>query len=219
LIELSENELSRVWDAIDQKSPYDWSVGRKSAERLTEITTAVHGHSSRDELSTVLGPLLSSDSKHRVAHWIIRDWGGIRGLKDDNVAMMVAGLGDYSDATVDAFVTGRKSDRISSWSKLLAFRNGEKWAIYDSRTAVALNAALIAIDREPSFEMPISRNTKIGPKRAKIASLQRQVSMLGYPSYLSILRALRDHQHLKTVGDVEMVLFANAEAIVSNMRM
>lgn len=215
VITLSDDEITRLWTLIDLGMAYRWPVRDKAEQKLAEITSKVNGKAERDELTDALGPMLGSDRRHEVACWIIRDWEGIRRIQNDTVAAMLNEFDDYSDKSVEAFVTNHCCNRVSSWSKLLAFRDGAKWAIYDSRTAVALNAALIAIGRSPSFEMPFSRNTKISPRRREIAAQQTRKSLLGYKEYIALLSSLRDYRGLTSVGEVEMKLFANAEAICS----
>ncbi|MBX3593547.1 hypothetical protein [Sphingomonas sp.] len=215
MIELSNSDLAAVWQAIYQRTDYRWPIGQSSAAKLAMLTSVVNAGSSRDELSAALSPMLVSDDANRAAQWIIRDWGGIRRTSDTSIEQMVIGFRDYSIEAVNDFISEHGCNRISSWSKLLAFQNTERWAIYDSRTAVALNVALMSAGRDPCFEMPLSRNKTIKPKHAAIRAEQNHRSLVGYLDYLSVLNALKVYRNLQNIGQVEMILFANAEAIVN----
>jgi len=204
--------LGALWNKIDLGVDYSWPVKKSAASKLAALGGACPPDGSRDELSAFLGPQLRGANAQDVACWIVRDWGGIRGIRPNTIAQFLIELTDFSDDTVEAFVQAQKMKNISSWSKILAFRDSDRWAIYDSRTAVALNAAFMAINCAPTFPMPVSRNTKIEPKRRII--LNRAALTAGYREYLQLLGELRDHRGLRSISEAEKVLFANAEAIV-----
>lgn len=206
-------DADQLWAAIDHNVDYKWPVGQKAAERLHQLLPASTPKASRDLLVRQVGPELLGEQGPSVATWIVKDWGGIRATSDEWSANVLGRLGNFQEDDVDTFISYQGMARISSWSKLLAFYDDTRWAIYDSRTAVALNAALLKIGKAPRFPMPASRNTKIVPCRDRIRKEHRATLTDGYADYVSLLCWMRDRRGLPSIGDVEMMLFANAEAI------
>lgn len=87
-----------------------------------------------------------------IAKWIIKIWGGIKGIKDSTVKEIVANLNkkNYS------------FNNISSWSKVHSFKNLERDVIYDSKVIYSLNWLLLNLDYENKFFLqPESRNKRI----------------------------------------------------------
>lgn len=203
-----------LWDALDHQVSYKWPVGNKAAERLHQLLPASTPKASRDILVRQVGPELLGERGSSVATWIVKDWGGIRATSDEWSCKVLGRLGTFQNEHVDAFILSEGMKRISSWSKLLTFYDDTRWAIYDSRTAVALNAAFLKLGKLPRFPMPASRNTKIVPCREYIRKEHRATLTGGYRDYVSLLGSLRERRGLPSISDVEMVLFANAEAII-----
>ena len=96
--------------------------------------------------------------------WIINDWGGIRGFKenDRNIEKIKAFKKqlDKERLTLDTFST------ISSLSKLSSFLDPDKYVIYDSRVIYALNYLILSCENKNGFKqkyfpMPSGRNKKI----------------------------------------------------------
>lgn len=218
---IGEMDLVNLWKCIDLGEPYDWKVSRPAEGQLAALLGKSHSEMSRPALVEQVGPMLRGDKAYDTALWIIRCWGGIYGNKEATIRGFLSNLGDFSSEEIARFICRRGVVGVSSWSKLLAFYSSEKFAIYDSRTALALNVAMLHLDSdlETFFPMPCSRNKVIGPARCKIKKITnyraRQIKpKVAYSAYLNVLERLKEHRGLSSVGDVEMVIFANAEAIV-----
>ena len=221
------NEWTKVTPALWQKvsigMAYPWSVGPQARRELAELlpgvettglfTTedaAVINMSLRDRLS----PILAGEGRPRAARaalWIVKSWGGIkRGA--DQVAVWSEALGDYDDERVIEFIEARGTARISSWSKLLAFAKPMHHAIYDARTAVALNCALAQLGDERRFHMPASQNRKIKAARSMLGP-STTPDTRGYEDYLSLLTSAVSGGRAADILRAEMTLFANGPLI------
>ncbi len=81
----------------------------------------------------------------KIAQWIIGDWGGITRGTDDRLkaCLKKAEEAALSDRQIPF-------DRIASWSKYLAFKYPERFAIYDARVIYSLNWLLFTVEGHPS---------------------------------------------------------------------
>lgn len=89
----------------------------------------------RKELAILLSKS-QQDERKRIAKWIVETWGGIPAGKNDeslNECVSQADKVDENDGKVFNF------DRVASWSKYLAFKKPDKYAIYDARVIYSLN--------------------------------------------------------------------------------
>ncbi|WMX13038.1 hypothetical protein [Aureispira sp. CCB-E] len=85
--------------------------------------------------------------------WIIKEWGGIRGAKDSDTLQL---LEIYKNNSTPSF------HRIASSSKVGSFMFPEKYIIYDSRVAYALNWILLSENASNKFfPIPEGRNSKM----------------------------------------------------------
>lgn len=129
-------------------------------------------------------------------------------------------LGEFGPEAVEKFIeshnTGHPSSRISSWSKLLAFADSKKYAIYDARTSVALNCALQNLGDTRRFYMPDGQNKLIKAAQRCLSSGIRQ-PRLKYIEYMEILNAVIKHQLSQSILDAEMTIFANSERLASKL--
>ena len=97
----------------------------------------------------------SYDEKLELASFIVRDWGGIRAIKDHKLMEHIS----KADTT-----TEREApfNVISSYSKIISFKTPNEYAIYDARVAAALNALQllfdVAADAKIYFHIPQSQN-------------------------------------------------------------
>lgn len=86
--------------------------------------------------------------------WIIKDWGGIKGAKDENTKTLI----NNSLKDKDHW----KFDRIASSSKIASFMYPKEYIIYDSRVAFSLNWIILSCDAGPFFfPIPGGRNSKM----------------------------------------------------------
>lgn len=88
-----------------------------------------------------------------ISKWIIKVWGGIRGIKDETITELVQNI----STQLYPF------ENISSWSKINSFKNIDTDIIYDSKVIYSLNWLLLQINRKSYkfFHQPNSRNSKL----------------------------------------------------------
>jgi hypothetical protein len=117
-------------------------------------------------LRKAITPILKSDTRTEqllnVSRWIIREWGQIR-RGTEAIDGWVDRLGNFSEEEMNKFAREMGSTRIASWSKLLAFADPKRHAIYDARVAASLNCSLVEIVSECWFYQPPSQNLVIKP--------------------------------------------------------
>lgn len=89
----------------------------------------------RDQISPRLAAATACELQ-KLAAWIVQDWGGIKQEPPYEWAEALVG---FEPATVEQFLIARNVERIAFWSKLLAFADSDRYAIYDTRVAVTLN--------------------------------------------------------------------------------
>lgn len=82
--------------------------------------------------------------------WIIEDWGGITTGKDDESLKKC--LEQANNKNYDF-------NRIASWSKHIAFKYPEEYAIYDARVIYSLNWLLFKAGSKRYFPAPSGRNS------------------------------------------------------------
>ncbi len=214
--------LRDLWKQIDQGIPYHWPTGRTAQQRLRNILTELRADfftrwpaEENRRLREELAPNLRAGGPKslQLACWIIRDWGGIRKLGEATVRRWLAALGDFSERSIGDFVAANNADRISSWSKLLAFSDHEKHAIYDARTSVALNCALRNLGDHRQFYMPFGQNTVINDARRLLKSFPGPTRALGSPDYIELLQRVVACKLSNSILAAEMELFANAPCL------
>jgi len=93
-----------------------------------------------------------SYDKTKIATWIIKIWGGIKGIGSNSLQDIVDNLNkkDYL------------FKNISSWSKVHSFKDIKEDVIYDSKVIYSLNWLLLHLDSNPKyFLQPEGRNRKL----------------------------------------------------------
>ncbi len=95
-----------------------------------------------------------SNNLINISKWIVKGWGGIKGIKDENLEKLVK---QVCSEQVDY-----NFDNISSWSKIRAFKNIGEDVIYDSRVIYTINWLLLKSGMEAKFFVqPESRNSNL----------------------------------------------------------
>lgn len=160
----------------------------------------------------------SPDVRLKAVKWIVFNWGVIpRGTKD--YPIWVQQLGNYQHDVVKNFILQHVNKRISSWSKVLAFADSKKYAIFDSRVAISLNTILDDVDYGQRFYMPEPRSDdlKVLFKNVRQSVRQKyhgkQKSYMGYFDYMNLLNEMVKHKSGSNVLEVEMRLFANSSRL------
>jgi len=94
----------------------------------------------------------SAKDKELIAKWIIKVWGGIKGIKDSTIKDIVKNI----DKEKYSF------KNISSWSKVHSFKNIDTDIIYDSKVIYSLNWLLLQLDNDDKyFLQPEGRNKRL----------------------------------------------------------
>ena len=164
-------------------------------------------------------------NRERIAKWIISDWGGIRGNKKTTIHNY------YLEALKNTPQTPIKG--IASFSKILAIKAPDQYAIYDARVAVSLNAIQIIAGKKNGLAFPylsgrnnITGNWTAKPKRGFSANAEASIDTLtskpnewtrvkndaAYVTYLGGLHQISTELNVP-VYFLEMALFAQAEKL------
>lgn len=222
-----------IWTLIDLKEPFPWPKSPKSRLKIcnqlenligdlksseikiNELKFIDDNETFNIELRRVISPniLKRDDDRSRdIAAWIVREWGGIRAGND----VFSIWIADLRLKGLNDFASAMGVKRISSWSKILAFADPENHAIYDSRTALALNYGLATLGRRERFFVPPSQNKIISAASQFLASKQTEM-LLAYDAYISLLKRISDVSGLSSILQVEMALFANAPRLAKDL--
>ncbi len=88
-----------------------------------------------------------------LSKWIVKVWGGIKGIKDSTLKDLVKNLS----------LKTYPFQNISSWSKIHSFKNVDRDIIYDSKVIYTINWLLLKIDTTESkfYHQPLSRNKRL----------------------------------------------------------
>lgn len=123
--------LKELKDLLGDDSKNSININENTGISIYEKTLVM-----RKELAELLSKP-TPDERNITAKWIIEIWGGIAAGRDDGTSLIncvnQADLVDKNDGKVFNF------DRIASWSKYLAFKKPNKYAIYDARVIYSLN--------------------------------------------------------------------------------
>lgn len=204
------------WKLPENKSSLEAIVG---TDKTAELYSMGNSKESNIHLRSLLsGPLKDKSHEVRLAaiEWVVYDWGNVRGNSEKH-ELWPKQLQNYQTEVIDKFIEDNYQDRIASWSKVLAFADSSKYAIFDARVAMSLNAILDDIGYRNRFYMPPPSSQKLGGifshTKSYVAGVYKgtQPQYLGYFDYKDLLDAMVDKGLAKNVLDVEMRLFANGE--------
>lgn len=167
------------------------------------------------ELKSQLAQAWAASPSRRadLADYAVRVWGGVRGNAADTLL-------SYVDA-VSQGKTPATHKGIASWSKVAAFSDPERHAIFDARVSFSLNAIQLLDEEEaPCWWFPQlpGRNTlltqtwPILKARARTQGWSRMGSDETYPRYITLLERAAGPLGVG-IADLEMLLFAQAEAL------
>jgi hypothetical protein len=220
-----KEHAAAIWQEV-KNDAYPWNIPENGATARNlhgvapEAVSALRlGDAAKVNcaLREALSPILRSqiDRRFDVCSWVVRNWGGIWAIGPCTMNTYAAALGDgnllgpeiFINNLGDASAVGLPG--ISSWSKIFAFAHPEHHAIYDSRTAVAINLIVRAKNDQRRFGMPNSRNVRIRPARDKIVSENVRSEWLGYHEYIELLKEMTKNG-APSILAAEMALFAAA---------
>lgn len=204
----------KPWALPKNRQPLEHLIGHEKTQALYDIDDKVAQNIHLRSL--LVEPLKDQDSAKRLKaiKWVIYEWGGItkQGKDDEKWPEL---FGNYEEDVLAEFIKAQRNDRIASWSKVFAFVDSEKYAIYDARVVISLNSILDELGDKNRFYMP---STKIEDLPDLFKDMRKQVKAryqgkvpkyLGYFEYMHLLHAMVDKGLAKNVLDAEMRLFAN----------
>ena len=224
-----DDKCNEVWKHLVKDVPYDWDLkSRKVAtrklldilqiEQLPEDQYLNADIVSARGLRRLIGSVLRGDDEEKaisIGKWVVSSWGGITaGL--DSVPSWITELRPFSVSTINNFIERIKTDRISSWSKIIAFADFDNHIIYDSRTAVALNAAMVMSKTRPVFYMPPSKSKQ---RQHCVKSIKAHSDDLssGYEVYRYVLGRFVELGLTDSILEAERMIFAGADQTGINL--
>lgn len=226
-----EEVAQSIWTFVDRGEPFPWPRSPRSAVTLgqslssllndqgaVEVFKNEDKHKSNIDLRNLVSPYLKGEDRilsENLATWIVANWGGIR-RGNEAIPGWAKSLNRYEKEDTDLFVHRMGAKRVSSWSKMLAFADPANHAIYDARTAVALNCALRSIGAEHRFVMSSSQNRRVSAARRKLLQ-EHGACGLGYREYIKLLKAMVSQCGLSDILVVEMALFSNAPLLAAEL--
>ena len=153
--------------------------------------------------------------RERIANWFVNSWGGIRRNNPETISRYVC--------TAPLVLAASSANGIATWSKILAVQDPAIFPIFDARVAASLNSlSIIQKSDEPVFFCGLpSRNSQIKEfqkwMKRRFPHSRIVDGQTTYSYYRSLVDAVREPCKL-AVDEVEMVLFANAEALIAEAR-
>ena len=204
-----------TWEVPEDLTPLATIVGSAEVAKLDAVTDSAEKNIL---LRSILSkPLKAPNHELRLAamEWVVYDWGHVRQAISEKHKTWPKALGNYSEDTVASFIAERYEDRVASWSKVLAFADASKYAIYDARVAMTLNAMVDEINYPNRFYLPEPSSTVLKQifqdirdfVRSKDDKVQKYI---GYFDYMKLLHEIVKRGAAKNVLEVEMKLFASA---------
>lgn len=221
----NNNLPGEIWELVPQKE-YDWQFSGSVRNKLIEIfkyhhieeknipedtkINKAHAATVNLQLRSLLSPHLISIKNRKLrgdlGRWIIMTWGGIKRGDPSTIDSWLDEMDNFTSERIQNFTEKIGFERISSWSKILSFADHKNYAIYDSRTAVALNLALKELGDNRRFFMPASQNKSV---KALIPTLESSNKhYLGYDAYLRELKK-SPYNNSTRVLSAEMRLFSS----------
>jgi len=199
---------------------------RRYSWKIPKIDGFLHsmekGFSANVKLKYFLNSLWKQENKSdfEVAKIIIKDWGGVKGNKDETIKKYINRVRSGN------FEMPFKG--LASYTKLYSIVEPKRFAIFDARVVVTLNALQCNANISSGivFNYLEGRNNVTGNKETKkgfsqqkehsVASLvkrgwERIAKEDTYQVYLDYLFACIKHNPDWKLYELEMVLFANAE--------
>lgn len=222
-----DDKCHTVWQNLVTDSPYDWPWKRNTESKFVEITCcsaelleSCSGNDieSAQKLRVLVREILVCDDEpksNEIAVWIVDLWGGI-GAGKGTIPVWMSELRPFDGTSVATFIRNRQTERISSWSKILSFFDYEKYAVYDSRTAVALNAALVRSTLRPRFHMPPSR-INLRKDWANVIKSRSENFTSGYYEYIHLLERFVELGRAESILDAERRIFAGSNKTAEKM--
>lgn len=219
---MKDTILHHVRATIDQLPEiYDWDFDDSllpAGVRISPAKTVLEKNLRLKQALNKEWLVGCEDTRRALSDWYIKVWGGVNGNGDDTLAF-------YANAPESA-IFARGKQGIASWSKSLTIRDPSRFAIFDARTSISLNALqlLNGTPKPKLFPALPSRNTKVpvAQKLVRAIGVKGKLDFVKgnsvYADYLELLDEVS-----KGVGNgvtnqmVEMLLFAQAEHLSASV--
>ncbi len=208
------------------RSSYKWKLPKTSFNGEQVVTSGTN-FEENVRLKLFLNKIWNEEewSRRKIVGWIISDWGGIRSNKQSTLEKYYKHSLQENPETP---LTG-----IASFSKVLAIKDPLKYAIYDARVAVGLNAIqmILAVTSGEIFPYLSGRNKITGdwsakPPRGFSKSKEAAITTLTHPPYnwkkiprrdvyeryLELLQSISKNLDVP-LYELEMTLFSQAEEL------
>ncbi len=197
-------EQSYTWEINSEHLPVDLSL---SGKNIYEQNISL-----RHQLHHAFLATTDFEEKYKIIRWYIYHWGGVKANSNNTLA-------EYSQSPPETLIL-KGADGIASWSKALSIIDPVRYAIYDARVAMSLNAlqVIYAVDSPQYFPPLKGRNTLINFFQAKLQTTFSQWNKAStqtfYQEYLALLQIVADQfSENVTRHEVEMLLFVHAEEL------
>ena len=197
-------EQSYTWEINSEHLPVDLSL---SGKNIYEQNISL-----RHQLHHAFLATADFEEKYKIIRWYIYHRGGVKANSNNTLA-------EYSQSPPETLIL-KGADGIASWSKALSIIDPVRYAIYDARVAMSLNAlqVIYAVDSPQYFPPLKGRNTLINFFQAKLQTTFSQWNKAStqtfYQEYLALLQIVADQfSENVTRHEVEMLLFAHAEEL------
>lgn len=154
IVKAIATELEK-WKSDEQlRELYKWPIEKQIEslpEGFEELGKLVNAKASTlDKTLCLRGEVKNLKFSFPLSKWIIENWGGITTGKDEKSLKDCLRKADEGDFDFN---------RIASWSKHVAFKNPEQYAIYDARVIYSLNWLLFKAGSKQYFPAPSGRNS------------------------------------------------------------
>jgi len=173
------NELSKWSSDGELEKLYQWPIEGALSNlpvKYKSIAAEVNKGNGTLEKSLLLRQIIKGlSSDFSLSKWIVENWGGIKGKDDESLKSCI----DKSDKQDFDF------NRIASWSKHIAFKYPEQYAIYDSRVIYTLNWLLLKAGSKLYFPVPSGRNSVMELLDYRILLLIKHYEVSGVEKHLN----------------------------------
>ena len=207
---LNETNDWYIWREIDEsKIPVDIKLP-KGNQYLRNIFL-------KEELHKAWKLEVDPIKKGEIIKYYITVWGGIHSNSDYS-------MNKYMKSSPESLIElGKKG--IASWSKALVIHNPNKYAIFDAKVSISLNCLQIInnINNKVLYPLLSSRNVIISRGKDIIMEKANQGKWWKvddskfYFDYLNLLQKIAE-MRCTNISTVEMLLFAKAESLVTEIK-
>lgn len=152
----SDEKLAELyqWPESDQKKQLD-KLGELEGNYKKLINTIESGETPLKRAFLLRQNIKDVEFRFELSKWVIEVWGGIAGSNDDSLEKCLREANNLLGANKENF----DFNRIASWSKDVAFKCPDEYAIYDARVIYSLNWLLYQVGANKYFPAPSGRNS------------------------------------------------------------